>query len=173
MRQSTGRYRNVHPRTTRNAIMNKFLDYQRLCRLCPLLCLALAGPVAAELSEEQTINYIKECSADWASSVVTGDTSRMKVYFAEDFVGTGIEGNRYNKTQAAASNGPSDIYRSNTIDSVDVRLFGTTAIAHGSETWEKYDGSKGQWVWTDIWLLRDQSWQLVAAQDVEISATPQ
>lgn len=153
--------------------MNKFLDYQRLCRLCPLLCLALAGPVVAELSEEQTINYIKECSADWASSVVTGDTSRMKVYFAEDFVGTGIEGNRYNKTQAVASNGPSDIYGSNTIDSVDVRLFGTTAIAHGSETWEKYDGSKGQWVWTDIWLLRDQSWQLVAAQDVEISATPQ
>lgn len=153
--------------------MNKFLDYQRLCRLCPLLCLALAGPVAAELSEEQTINYIKECSADWASSVVTGDTSRMKVYFSEDFVGTGIEGNRYNKTQAVASNGPSDIYGSNTIDSVDVRLFGTTAIAHGSETWEKYDGSKGQWVWTDIWLLRDQSWQLVAAQDVEISATPQ
>ena len=153
--------------------MNKFLDYQRLCRLCPLLCLALAGPVAAELSEEQTINYIKECSADWASSVVTGDTSRMKVYFSEDFVGTGIEGNRYNKTQAVASNGPSDIYRSNTIDSVDVRLFGTTAIAHGSETWEKYDGSKGQWVWTDIWLLRDQSWQLVAAQDVEISAAPQ
>tara|TARA_B110000438_G_scaffold188610_1_gene180223 strand:- start:247 stop:708 length:462 start_codon:yes stop_codon:yes gene_type:complete len=153
--------------------MNKLSDYQRLWRLCLLLCLTLAAPVEAELSEEQTINYIKECSADWASSVVTGDTSRMKVYFAEDFVGTGIEGGRYNKTQAVASNGPSDIYRSNTIDSVDVRLFGTTAIAHGSETWVKYDGSKGQWIWTDIWLLRDQGWRIVAAQDVEIPATPQ
>ena len=167
------RLKQLCPQTERNVIMNKLSDYQRLCRLCLLLCLTLAAPVEAELSEEQTINYIKECSADWASSVVTGDTSRMKVYFAEDFVGTGIEGGRYNKTQAVAGNGPSDIYRSNTIDSVDVRLFGTTAIAHGSETWVKYDGSKGQWIWTDIWLLRDQGWQLVAAQDVEIPATPQ
>jgi hypothetical protein len=28
--------------------------------------------------------------ADWASSVITGVTSRMKIYFAEDFVGTGV-----------------------------------------------------------------------------------
>ena len=34
--------------------------------------------------------YIKECLAAWASSVVTGVTSRMKIYFAEDFVGTGV-----------------------------------------------------------------------------------
>ena len=152
---------------------DKRSGFQRLCRRCLWLCLTLATPVEAELGEDQTIIYIKECSADWASSVVTGDTSRMKVYFAEDFVGTGVEGDRYNKSQVVASNGPSDIYRSNTIDFIDARLFGNTAIAHGSETWVKYDGSEGQWIWTDIWLLRDQGWQLVAAQDVEIPAAPQ
>ena len=150
----------------------KLSNYRRLCRRCLWLCLTIATPVEAKLSEEQTIKYIKDCSADWASSVVTGDTSRMQVYFADDFVGTGVEGGRYNKSQAVISKGPSDIYRSNTIDSIDVRLFGDTAIAHGSETWVKHDGSKGQWIWTDIWLLRDQGWKLVAAQDVEIPAPP-
>ena len=154
-------------------MIDKLSGFRRLCRRCLWLCLTLAAPVHAESSDSQTIKYIRECSADWASSVVTGDTSRMKVYFAEDFVGTGVAGGRYNKSQVLASNGPSDIYRSNTIDSIEVRLFGNTAIAHGSETWVKYDGSKGQWIWTDIWLLRDQGWQLVAAQDVEIPAAPQ
>ena len=125
-------------------MIDKRSGFQRLCRRCLWLCLTLATPVGAELSEYQTIIYIKECSADWASSVVTGDTSRMKVYFAEDFVGTGVEGGRYNKSQAVISNGPSDIYRSNTIDYVDVRVFGSTAIAHGPETWVKYDGSTRQ-----------------------------
>ncbi|MDC3123184.1 nuclear transport factor 2 family protein [Gammaproteobacteria bacterium] len=153
-------------------MIDKLSDFRRLCRRCIWLCLLVATPVGAEFSESQTIRYIRECSADWASSVVTGDTSRMKVYFAEDFVGTGVEGGRYNKSQVLANDGPSEIYRSNTIDSIDVRLFGNTAIAHGSETWVKYDGSEGQWIWTDIWLLRDQGWQLVAAQDVEIPAKP-
>ena len=100
--------------------------------------------------------------------MVTGDTSRMQIYFADDFVGTGIDGSRYTKAEAVASNGPSSVYVSNTIDSVEVRIFGNTAIAHGSETWVKYDGSRGQWIWTDIWLFREQQWQLTTAQDVEI-----
>lgn len=96
----------------------------------------------------------------------------MQVYFAEDFVGTGVDGSRYRKADAVASNGPSTVYQSNTIDTVDVRVFGTTAIAHGSETWVKYDGSRGQWIWTDIWLFRSEQWQLIAAQDVEIPISP-
>jgi len=139
------------------------------------LLVTIAQPAIAQWSSQQmseTTSYIKECSEDWASSVVSGDTSRMQVYFAEDFVGTGVDGSRYRKADAVASNGPSTVYQSNTIDTVDVRVFGTTAIAHGSETWVKYDGSRGQWIWTDIWLFRSEQWQLIAAQDVEIPISP-
>ena len=47
--------------------------------------------------------YIKKCLADWASSVITGVTSRMKIYFAEGFVGTGVQDGRYNKRQVVAA----------------------------------------------------------------------
>ena len=112
--------------------------------------------------------YIIECAADWAESVVTGDFSRRKIYFAEDFQGTSPEGSRYDKTAKTTESGPSTEYVSNTINEVDVRFFGTTAIAYGDETWIKKDGSKGRWVWTDVWVYRAGKWQLVAAQDAEV-----
>ncbi len=113
--------------------------------------------------------YIVECATDWAESVVTGDFSRRKIYFAEDFQGTSPEGTRYGKAAVTSERGPSTEYVSNTINQIDVRFFGTTAIAYGDETWTKADGTSGRWVWTDIWLYREGKWQVVAAQDVEVS----
>lgn len=126
---------------------------------------------AQELSEEfyaAAERYIVECSADWAESVVTGDRSRRRIYFAEDFQGTSPEGARYDKAAKTIESGPSTEYVSNTINKVDVRFFGTTAIAYGDESWIKKDGTRGKWVWTDVWLYRAGTWQLVAAQDAEV-----
>jgi len=133
-------------------------------------CILAANVQAHTLTAEdyaRAEKYIVECDTDWAESVVTGDTSRRKVYFADDFVGTGTTGKRYDKTAVIRETGPSDVYVSNTIDSIKVKFFGDTAIAYGSETWVKKDGSTGRWVWTDIWIYRDGKWQIVAAQDVD------
>ncbi len=126
---------------------------------------------ASELTREEydaARAYIIECATDWANSVVTGDSTRKKIYFADDFQGTGIDGSRYDKADVTKSDGPSKTYVSNTVNEVDVRFFGTTAIAYGDETWAKADGTSGKWIWTDIWLYRSGEWQLVAAQDVEV-----
>ena len=111
--------------------------------------------------------YIIQCATDWAETVVTGDMSRRKIYFADDFQGTGIDGSRYAKTEVTSGR-PSETIRANEIGPIDVRFFGSTAIAYGEETWTAHDGSQGKFVWTDIWMLRDGSWQIIAAQDVEI-----
>lgn len=126
---------------------------------------------AQEFSEDfyaAAEKYIVECATDWAESVVTGDRSRRRVYFADDFQGTSPEGARYDKAAMTIESGPSTEYVSNTINEVDVRFFGTTAIAYGDESWTKKDGTKGKWVWTDVWLYRAGEWQLVAAQDAKV-----
>jgi len=132
--------------------------------------LLLANVQAEILSDDEYANaekYIIECATDWAESVVTGDVSRRKVYFAEDFLGTGTEGERYGKAARVRETGPSKVYVSNTINTITVKFFGETAIAYGDETWVKQDGSTGRWVWTDVWVRRNGNWQLVAAQDVD------
>lgn len=113
--------------------------------------------------------YIIECSRDWAETVVTGDRTKRKIYFADDFIGTSTAGVRYHKAAITKETGPATYTVSNTLNSVDVRFYGDTAVALGDETWVKKDGSTGRYVWTDIWVYRNGKWQIVAAQD---AATP-
>ena len=130
-------------------------------------CTSLAS---SEVDEQAARRYIVECATDWAETVVTGDMTRRKVYFADDFQGTGVAGSRYDKAAATRERDPSSEYGSNVIGPVEVRFFGSTAIAYGEETWTKKDGTSGRWVWTDIWMHRDGRWQVVAAQDNEVSS---
>ena len=142
--------------------------------ICCLVLLLLGTNIAfasETIDYESAEKYIIECATDWAASVVTGDVSRRKVYFAEDFQGTGVLGTRYDKAAVTEANGPSDEYVSNVIGPIEVRFFDDTAIAYGEETWTKKNGESGRWVWTDIWLFRNGQWQIFAAQDNEILAS--
>ena len=114
-------------------------------------------------------NYIVECATDWAESVVTGDMTKRREYFADEFQGTGVGGERYDRAMAIRERGPSKVYESNVIGPIEVRFFGSTAIAYGEETWTKFDGTSGRWIWTDIWIERDGKWQVIAAQDNEVA----
>jgi len=134
-----------------------------------LALLLLAGCshalVATSESNAEAKRYIVECSRDWAESVVTGDRSKRRIYFADDFIGTDTKGRRYDKSQVTRETGPAKQIISNKLDDVSVKFFGDTAIAHGSETWIRKDGSTGRYIWTDIWVKRDGRWQVITAQD--------
>jgi hypothetical protein len=141
-------------------------------RILIALTLLISVPAVAEsLTEEnyaQAREYIIASATDWAETMVTADVSKRKIYFAEDFQGTGIDGARYGKDRVVIERQPPTEYVSNEIGDIDVRFFGTTAIAYGEETWTKVDGATGKWVWTDIWMYRNGQWQIVAAQDVQV-----
>jgi hypothetical protein len=61
-----------------------------LLRLVALVQICLGASAYANGTESyvEAEKYIIECSRDWAESVVTGDMSRRKIYFADDFMGT-------------------------------------------------------------------------------------
>lgn len=115
----------------------------------------------------QVESYIKDSESKWAESLANGDTASVNKILADDFIGTGSDGGRYTKKEAIdwISTPTSFIY--NHLDSVKVTFYGNLAIARGSETWERRSGDilKGQYVWTDTWLLRNNKWQIIAAQD--------
>lgn len=117
--------------------------------------------------QKETEHYILESERQWAESVATGDTSAIQRILADDFIGVDPKGGLYNKQQMIADtrNAPK-YFVSNRLNDVKVRFYGNTAIAQGSETWEKRSGERGRFVWTDTWLRRDGRWQIVAAEDL-------
>jgi ketosteroid isomerase-like protein len=111
--------------------------------------------------------YIVESERQWAASVATGDTSAIERILADDFIGVDPKGRLYNKQQMIGeTRDASKYFVSNRPNDVKLRFYGNTAIAQGSETWEKHSGERGRFVWTDTWLQRNRRWQIVAAEDL-------
>ena len=117
--------------------------------------------------QRDTERYIVESERQWAESVATGDTSAVQRMLADDFVGVDPKGHLYTKQQMIdeTRNAPK-YFVSNRLNDVKVRFYGNTAIAQGSETWEKRSNERGRFVWTDTWLQRNGRWQIVAAEDL-------
>jgi hypothetical protein len=117
--------------------------------------------------------YIRQGESDWAESLVTNGVSVLERILADDFVGVEIDGSHYSKADAIKDyrTHPSE-FVSNHLDEVEIRFFGDAAVAQGSESWKKKDGTAGKFVWTDTWIRRDGKWQVVAAEDLVPPAAP-
>jgi hypothetical protein len=139
------------------------------------VCAACLAAGCSVLSQAAAEKYIKDSAAQWAESVATGDASVLKRILADDFVWIYPNGTRilWTKAEAVAdaAAGPGD-FVSDHVDDVHVRFFGSTALAQGSESWAQRSKSgkvtRGQFVWSDLWLRRHGQWQLAQGRDEAI-----
>lgn len=110
---------------------------------------------------------IRESSQVWADVGVSGDPTPLETLFADDFIGTDSEGNLYTKRDFINFIKTSPpMFVSNKVNEVKIRFFGNVAVAQGNETFKLPNGASGRFFWTDVYLLRDGRWQIVAAQDM-------
>jgi ketosteroid isomerase-like protein len=137
---------------------------KRALLVLAVLCLCHCS---ARQDHKEVERYIVDSERQWAESVATGDTSAIERILADDFIGVDPKGRRYTKQQMIdeTRNAPK-YFVSNRLNDVKVRFYRTTAVAQGSETWEKHSGERGRFVWTDTWIRRNRQWQIVAAEDL-------
>ncbi len=142
--------------------------------------LALLAVGGCAYSESEARRYIEDGEKQWAESVPTNDASVLKRILADDFVWVYPDGTKllWNKAEtiADAEAGPGD-FVANHVDDLNVRFFGPTAYATGSESWVQKDSAghvkKGRFVWSDVWILRGGRWQVVQAQDQAVGPLPE
>ena len=134
-----------------------------------LNCICASLLVAQNTKE--TEDYIRKSESEWAESVASGDSSVLERILANDFVGVDTKGNVYDKAKMITdTNEAPKYFVSNHLEQVNIRFYGNTAVAQGSEAWVRKNGDKGRFVWIDTWLLRDGKWQIAAAVDVKAPA---
>lgn len=95
----------------------------------------------------------------------------IKTILAEDFYGTAPDGSRYSKKDALATAQSAALEEACTMYEVTVHFYGDAmAVLYGSESaiHTEADGKKHtvKLTWTDTWLKRRGTWQIVAAQDM-------
>jgi Domain of unknown function (DUF4440) len=141
-----------------------------------LLALGLSGFCAVraqQSSQAEAENYIKLSESQWAEVELTRDAAVVERILADDFVGVAPDGLHYTKAnEVHSAKSPERQCISNHLVDIKVRFYGDTAVAQGSEAWEKRGGVHGRYVWADTWIRRNGKGQIVAAEDVQVLGSP-
>ena len=122
-------------------------------------------------ASDQTAKSLIDMERQWAESGCT-HSGIMQTILADDFQGTAPGGGRYSKSEAIEREKTSKLqFRECHLNDAKVHFFGDNmAVVYGSESAiRKTPDGKGQagtLIWTDTWLQRNGSWQIVAAQDM-------
>jgi uncharacterized protein DUF4440 len=123
------------------------------------------------VASDQTAKSLIDMERQWAESGCT-HSGIMQTILADDFQGTAPNGSRYSKSEAIEREKTSKLqFRECHLNDAKVHFFGDNiAVVYGSESAIRKppDGQEhtGTLIWTDTWLKRNGSWQIVAAQDM-------
>ena len=137
-----------------------------LCCIVSGLC-SVCCQCTQNYDHKEAERYIIESERQWAESVASGDTAVIQRILADDFVGVDPKGRHYGKSEMISDtrNAPK-YFASNRLNDVKVRFYRGTAVAQGNESWQRHNGERGRFVWTDTWIRRNGRWQIVAAEDL-------
>ncbi len=133
------------------------------------------APVAAATSAsteivEQTIRRLEN---ERSQAIVRGDTATLERIYADDFSNVGSSGAVRNKAQLIADNKSGAVkVESQTLDNLNVRVYGEAAIATGLATLNGQDKGKdisGQFRFTRVYVKRNGQWQIVVAHNSRVA----
>jgi hypothetical protein len=118
---------------------------------------------------------IRRLEAEWCDSTVTNNVDELTRVLSDDFLGTEVDGHPYTKEDAIreAKSGPSAYTLCQNSDDLKIRFYGSVSVVQGSEGFEKRDGSRGKWVFIDVFVRRKGVWQVVASEDILVPAAKQ
>ncbi len=122
-------------------------------------------------ADDPTAKSLISWERQWAEAGCTHNGIE-KTILAEDFHGTSPSGSLYSKQEALAdAQNEKRSEEACTLYEVKVHYFGDSmAILYGSESaiHTEADGRRHtvKLIWTDTWLKRHGTWQVVAAQDM-------
>jgi len=139
-----------------------------------LAAIAVVVPASAQQSHWAAPNdpiaqFIINSERQWAEGVCVNNGVVARL-LADDFQGTSTSGARYHKADELRDEKGPHIAHDCGLDEARVHFFGDNlALVYGHEHAVGKDpaqpGVKICQIWTDTWLKRGGTWQIIAAQD--------
>jgi hypothetical protein len=138
-----------------------------------LLVLAHAQQSHWASADDQTAKYIIDMERKWAEGVCV-DNGVVASLLADDFQGTSTSGTRFTKADELKDEKSARTAHDCGLDEAKVHFFGSSlAVVYGREHAVGKDKSQPDaqvcQVWTDTWLKRDGTWQIIASHDNRVS----
>ena len=115
---------------------------------------------------QQTITRLER---EWVAAILAKDTTAIDRLLAADFVGT-TNDQKYFKEDAIADV-KTGTHESLELNDIEVRVFGSTAIATMSQNEKSRHGNEdfsGKYLFTDVWVKTDGQWRAVSSHGSRI-----
>ncbi len=143
-----------------------------VCVAVFLFAVGAQAQTPAQTEVEHATQELITLENDWAQAGVKKDIAFLDRILADDFTGTGAEGDVFNKVQELADvKSDAFVATSWVQENVKVRVYGDAAVVTGRSTVKaQYKGkdASGQYQWTDTFIKRDGRWQCVATHSSRI-----
>jgi hypothetical protein len=120
-------------------------------------------------ADDKTAKYIIDMERKWAEGICV-DNGVIAGLLADDFQGTSTKGERFTKADELKDEKSARSAHDCGLDEAKVHFFGDNmAVVYGREHAigkDKSDpGATVCQAWTDTWLRRGDTWQIIASQD--------
>ena len=124
-------------------------------------------------ADDKTAKYIVDMERKWAEGVCV-DNGVVAGLLADDFQGTSTAGARFTKADELKDEKSTRTAHDCGLDEAKVRFFGENlAVVYGREHAVGKDKAQPTaevcQIWTDTWLKRGESWQIIASQDNRVT----
>ena len=128
----------------------------------------LIATTAACFAQTPVEKQLMQMERDWGNAQIKKDYAAVDKILAADWQGIDYDGQIVDKaTYMAHMRSEQSTLQSEELSQMKVRVFGNTAIVTGRDTEKSTDRGKdssGTYVWTDVFVLRNGRWQVVASQ---------
>ena len=133
------------------------------------VALMVAGCAAAQVASQRTVvDHIKKLEADRIQAGVRKDVAWVAAATADEYVQVDWEGKVLDKAAMLARIGSSNIrLQSNTLDEIDVKVYGDVAVVTGRATRKGVMDAKDISTsvrYTRVYVKREGRWQVVQFQ---------
>ena len=136
------------------------------CRQASQPASAALAPASAVASTADVERELAKMEQDWVDAVLKRDVATVDRILADDFVATLPDGRLITKAQDIEElRSGAFSSESTTIEGVNVRVFGDAAVVTFEQTEKsQYHGRpvSGRTLWTDVFVRRSGTWQIVA-----------
>jgi len=121
--------------------------------------------VAQNSADDKTVAAITKLEHDWAKAMEANDDAAVGKILADGWVGQNPDGSTEGKSQFLSEVKKGN-YQGATLESVDVKTFGNTAVATGKGS----DKTLGKICYMDVFMRQGGGWRAIASSVTPVQA---
>lgn len=113
---------------------------------------------------------LRRLNEEYVEAFLKSDVDWYDRHLASDFRCILSDGTMIDRAQFLADTAQPVVVNAFTVEDVTVQFEGDTAIVQARTVYEKDDGTRGQSLYTDLWVGRDGRWQTLLAHITAVAS---